>query len=190
LDEFRKAQQIDDPLFTNRNLMAFIKQQAEFKDKENMQSFFYQQRYHAHFSEEADTVADYLEKEKDKMLKDGRKPVKFSFKWIVETLRLNLLMDKTLIQLSNGETRRLMIATALLEQPLILLMDNPFIGLDTATRPILEDILKKIAQSGTTLIMATTSREIPDCITHVGFIADKKIEQSGAVSAYRDVLDK
>lgn len=190
LDEFRKTQHIEDPLFTNRNLMAFIKQQAEFKDKENMQSFFYQQRYHAHFSEEADTVKDYLEKEQKKMLNEERKSIKFSLQWIVNTLQLNQLMEKTLIQLSNGETRRLMIAKALLEQPLILLMDNPFIGLDTATRPILEDILKKIAQSGTTLIMATTSREVPGCITHVGFIKHKKIEQSGAVSDYRELLDK
>lgn len=178
LAAFKKAKQIDDPLFTYRKMMSFIGQQARFRNKENMNDFFYQQRYHSIYSEEADTVEEFLHKEEIKM-QDSPKPIRLDLDWIKENFQLESLLQKTLIQLSNGETRRLMIAAALIEQPLILLMDNPYIGLDTASRPVLDQILQKIKDSGIHMIMATTPREIPDCITHIVWLDKMEIVYSG-----------
>lgn len=178
--EFKSTHGITDPLFTNRKLMAFVSQQAEFKNKQNMKDFFYQQRFHSWFAEEANTVEDYLKEEFEKIrLNIPGSLVRFSPEWVIRHLQLKQLLQKTLIQLSNGETRRLLIAHALLKQPLLLLLDNPFIGLDSATRPILTTLLKEITQKGTHLLMATTVREIPDCITHIARLEKGKIEYAG-----------
>lgn len=187
---FKTQKEIKDPLFTNKKLMAFVEQQAHFKNKENIAGgFFYQQRYHSTFSEEAATVETYLQEEEEKMEVNANLPIKFSLPWVKDHLLLNDLLDKTLIQLSNGETRRLMIASALLEQPMLLLMDNPFIGLDQASRPLLEQILDKIVETGTHIIMATTPREIPECITHIALLENQTLKNTGPRAEFKDQLE-
>lgn len=173
---------IDDPLFSYDKMIAFIRQQAHFKNKENQANFFYQQRYHAYFSEGAAKVKEYLEEEQENVPSDL--PQLFSLDWIIEKLQLKTLLDKTLIQLSNGETRRLMIAKALLEQPLLLLMDNPFIGLDHATRPILNSLLEEIREKGTTIVMATSPREIPESITKIIYLKNREIAFQGSKAEF------
>src|SRR5699024_559979 len=82
--------------------------------------------------------------------------------------------------LSNGETRRLMIAEALLKQPLLLLMDNPFIGLDKETRPVLRTLLQEIKERGTTVVMATSAREIPETTTGVLYLENRSVVFKGS----------
>jgi len=176
VNTLKEKYNIKDPLFNHRQLTAFVNQQAQFKNKENQKNFFYQQRYHAYFSEEASTVETLLtETERATLL-----PKKFTIAWVISNLKLTPLLKKTLIQLSNGETRRLQIAVALLKQPLFLFLDNPLIGLDQETRPILKNILDKITAHDTHLIMVTTQREIPDCITHIAYLDKQRIKFFGA----------
>lgn len=186
-DEYKKAHDITDPLFTHHRLISFVGQQAQFKNKENMKSFFYQQRYHAWFAEEAVNVEEYLQAQQKKNIKNGVVDIRFSPQWIIEHLQLEPLLQKTLIQLSNGETRRLMIAHALLEQPLLLLMDSPFLGLDTATRPILNKLLEEIVHKGTHLLIATTPGEIPDCVTHVMLLDKQQIQYAGRKEDFQKI---
>ncbi|MEZ4578313.1 MAG: ATP-binding cassette domain-containing protein [Desulfobacterales bacterium] len=82
-------------------------------------------------------------------------PQKWTIDRVVETFHLASLLTTHLIKLSNGETKRLRMAAALLKNPKILLLDNPLNGLDVATRERFEDIFAEIAASGTTIIMAT-----------------------------------
>lgn len=183
LKQYKEDLGIDDPLFTYDKMIAFVRQQAHFKNKENMADFFYQQRYHAYYSEEAARVGEYLEKANRN--RSGLLPERFSLEWIMEKLQLSALLEKTLIQLSNGETRRLMIAEALLEQPVLLLMDNPFVGLDKETRPILRDLLHEIREKGTSVVMATSPREIPETITNVLYLKDRKVIFNGSIQKFQ-----
>ena len=178
-DRIRLERAASDPFFTKRKLIAFVDQQAHFKNKQNMRDFFYQQRYHAWFAEEAATVSTYLAEEAEKYKDHGTAKKRFTLDWVSTHLQLSHLLDKTLIQLSNGETRRLVIAHALLKQPMLLLLDNPFIGLDSASRPVLEHLLGTIAQQGVQLVMATTEREIPACITHIARLDQGNITFQG-----------
>lgn len=183
LAALKKEWKIDSPLFSYDKMMAFVRQQAHFKNKENRADFFYQQRYHAHFSQEASTVFDYLKEQEEELTQEDI-PVRYALNWIIEHLDLKNLLEKTLIQLSNGETRRLMIAKALLEQPVLLLMDNPFIGLDVETRPVLEKLLNTIIQKGTAVVMATSMREIPEAVTHIAYLKKGKVLYSGTKSGF------
>ncbi len=60
--------------------------------------------------------------------------------WI-EQLHLTCVLQEPLIQLSNGENKRLQLAKALFLDPALLIMDNPFIGLDAEGRQRLHRIL-------------------------------------------------
>jgi len=86
---------------------------------------------------------------------------------VIRDFNLEPLQDKHLIKLSNGETKRLRIAAALLKNPAVLLLDNPFTGLDVKMRAHFNELFKKISEEGMTLIMATSPHQIPEMISHV-----------------------
>jgi lipooligosaccharide transport system ATP-binding protein len=57
--------------------------------------------------------------------------------------------------LSGGIKRRLVIARALLNNPKVLLLDEPTTGLDPATRHLIWDKLRELKKSGLTLVLTT-----------------------------------
>jgi energy-coupling factor transporter ATP-binding protein EcfA2 len=57
--------------------------------------------------------------------------------------------------LSGGEQRRLALAGVLAMRPRLLLMDEPFVSLDPATRRGLADVLTRLRADGVTLVLAT-----------------------------------
>lgn len=63
-------------------------------------------------------------------------------------------------QLSGGEQQRVGIARAIVNQPLILIADEPTGNLDIDTSNEIMDLLYSINRKGTTIIMATHAREI------------------------------
>lgn len=82
-------------------------------------------------------------------------------------MKLASLLNKELIKLSHGETKRLLIAAALLRHPRILLFINPFTGLDTETRKELGEIISEVANAGISVILSTSINEIPEVVTHI-----------------------
>ena len=79
------------------------------------------------------------------------------------------LLSKQLVMLSSGELRRLQIVKALMTNPRVLIMDNPFIGLDAPTRIQLTDLLQRlIADRGLQLILVVSRKEdIPRFVTRI-----------------------
>ncbi len=135
---------------------------------------YYQQRFHAYDSENSPTVRQFLT---GQMMPVGTidassvelPPPLYSEEQLQETatlLKINHLLDRQVITLSNGETRRTFLTRSLLKKPKVLLLDMPFIGLDVQSRAIFQEVITHIAANGTTLIIATTPDEIPACITH------------------------
>jgi len=165
-----------------RDRIALVAQQPRFRNKQNLSDFYYQQRFNAGYSEEAITVREYLDQAVAKTAKPHE--VRFPMDWVITNLRLAHLLDKSLIKLSNGETRRLLFAEALLRQPLLLLLDNPFTGLDKSTRPFFHDLLARIAERGTQLILVTSPSEIPACVTHVLELASGQIKHTWTADEY------
>ncbi|WP_232516256.1 ATP-binding cassette domain-containing protein [Chitinophaga caeni] len=156
---YRDSHDIKDPYFNYRHLQATVGQQHDFKNRSNTTEFYYQQRFNSADADEAISVREYLFGEPGDVLP--------SILALIEPLNLEPLLPKALIKLSNGETRRTLLAKALLKQPKLLLLDNPFVGLDVKARQHLHGIINHVIESGTAVILATMPGEIPSGITHV-----------------------
>lgn len=79
---------------------------------------------------------------------------------LLEQVGLMSHKDKFPVQLSGGELQRVAIARALALSPEILLADEPTGNLDPATAMEIVDLLQKINEMGTTIVMATHNLEI------------------------------
>ena len=122
-------------------------------------NYYYQQRWHSQDVELSPTVRDVLPAENDDEFVSS----------LYADFGVNALMDKLLVMLSSGELRRLQLVKALMTQPRVLIMDNPFIGLDAQTREGLRQLLQRlIAERGLQLILVVSREEdIPEFVTRV-----------------------
>jgi ABC-2 type transport system ATP-binding protein len=74
----------------------------------------------------------------------------------IETMELQPMLDRLARTLSGGMLRRLEIATALLNRPAVLFLDEPTVGLDpTARRMVWERLDALVAQARTTIVVTT-----------------------------------
>jgi ABC-2 type transport system ATP-binding protein len=72
---------------------------------------------------------------------------------------------------SHGMRQRLLFASALLHEPGLLLIDEPFVGLDPFGVSLVKDVLKELAASGVAVFLATHSLHIASEVCHrVGLI--------------------
>lgn len=77
------------------------------------------------------------------------------------------LADRNLRQLSYGQLRRVLFARAWVTRPRLLLLDEPFAGVDTATREGLLERLQALQAQGVTLVLVSHHRnEWPTGTTH------------------------
>jgi molybdate transport system ATP-binding protein len=74
-------------------------------------------------------------------------------------LRLLALRRRRFLTLSYGERRRVLLARALAGRPRLLLLDEPFNGLDSASRQLIARELARLAATGLTIVLATHRAE-------------------------------
>ena len=171
-EEYLKEHHSDDARLTFHKLIGFVEPRHHFRNLSNTSDFYYQQRYNSSDSEDAFTVEEYLGSIKHY----SETPGYWDLSRVMQRLNLEILKTKQLIKLSNGETKRLLIAAALIKNPVILLLDNPLTGLDIQTRAEFNQIIADINSSGITVIMATSPFEIPRAITHVAVLKNGVID--------------
>jgi molybdate transport system ATP-binding protein len=177
-EDYLQEHHPNDAHLTFHKLIGFVEPRHHFRNLSNTSDFYYQQRYNSSDSEDALTVEEYLGSIKHY----SETPGYWDLPRVMQRLNLEISKSKQLIKLSNGETKRLLIAAALIKNPVILLLDNPLTGLDVQTRAQFNQIIADIISSGITVIMATSPFEIPEPITHVAVL------KNGAI--YQQVLAK
>jgi ABC-type cobalamin/Fe3+-siderophores transport system ATPase subunit len=78
---------------------------------------------------------------------------------IMESLGLSSLANRLVTTLSGGEAQRVSIATAIAQKTPVLLLDEPLAAQDIEHRTKIIDLLKKLATSGTTVVVVAHSNE-------------------------------
>ena len=94
---------------------------------------------------------------------------------LVDTLGLRPLMDRAFRKLSTGETRKVMLIRALTSRPELLVLDEPFDGLDHDSLLWLQGHLSALAGTVPMVLVLNRFDECPDFITHVAYIDDGKL---------------
>ena len=84
---------------------------------------------------------------------------------VLDLLEVAHLADRNVDEMSSGEARRILIGRALVHDPKALVLDEPTSSLDLHAMHELRKILRKLAQSGTSIIVVT--HHLPDIIPEV-----------------------
>ena len=88
---------------------------------------------------------------------------------LLKLFHIDSLMSKKVVTLSSGEIRKLQIICALMSKPRVIIIDNPFIGLDVSARKQLTELFLTLKEQGEILIVLVLSKndDMPDFVTHV-----------------------
>jgi ABC-2 type transport system ATP-binding protein len=92
---------------------------------------------------------------------------------LLNLLGLKEYEDRLTGKYSGGLRKRLDLATGLLHQPKLLILDEPTVGLDIESRKIIWELLVKIAQNGTTILLSSHYLEEVDALADRLVIIDK-----------------
>ena len=108
---------------------------------------------------------------------------------LYELFHMKSLLDKYIITLSSGELRKFQLTKTLFANPRLLIMDNPFIGLDAETRDQLKDLLLLLAKERDMEIMLVLSKtdDIPAFVSKVTEI--KEGAEDSECSDYSEVSE-
>jgi cobalt/nickel transport system ATP-binding protein len=85
---------------------------------------------------------------------------------VLEMMGISKLRDRSPHTLSGGEKKKVCIATVLVNNPDVLLLDEPTAGLDPRTQLWLVELLQELGRSGKTVITATHDLEIIEQISN------------------------
>ncbi len=145
-------------------------------------NYCYQLRWNVHDQDEAiPTVRELLGKVADE-------------DFMLEVLRMfaiEHLLDKRIVLLSSGELRKFQLAEALLSSPRLLIIDNPFIGLDVATRALLCSVLGSLSlKKGLQIVLVLSMLDdVPGFITSVVPVEGMSVGEKVSRDEYLSKLD-
>jgi molybdate transport system ATP-binding protein len=163
---------------------AQIVARVGFKEESRLFSYgrhYYQQRFN--FIEPADDLT------LDEFLHAGSPASEQTIAAVTARLGIADLRGLSFIKLSNGQTRRARIARALLSHPEILIVDEPFVGLDADGRREVQSLLRQLVSEGTRLIVIAGPSAIPDWVTHVLELTDRRVTYRGLRAGYEAPVD-
>jgi molybdate transport system ATP-binding protein len=144
---------------------------------------YYQQRYNSDDADITPTVYQIIQNQLNPLYTVDANSVVLSeaiytendIEHYAKLLKINHLLHRKIITLSNGETRRVRLLNVLLKKPQLLLLDNPFVGLDVESRRTLHTILQDIMLEGIQIILVCTPNEIPPNISDIISLKEGKV---------------
>ncbi len=108
---------------------------------------------------------------------------------ILTKLGLKDQIKKKPTQLSGGQKQRVAIARALINDPDIILADEPTGALDSGTSHQILDILKEIADGGKLVIMVTHSEKVASVSSRIVEISDGRIVRDNKNNDYKKIIN-
>ena len=94
----------------------------------------------------------------------------------IDLLKIEEWIDKRTEEYSQGMKQRITIASALLHDPQLLIVDEPMVGLDPQSALVVKNVLREKASQGVAIFMSTHSLNIAEEIcSRIGIIKDGKM---------------
>jgi len=156
----------------------YVSNWYQFTNLEGDRNFYYQQRYNK--QQKNDTLTVYAE------LAAYAESENLSFADLEQYLDLFEFVDlkgTQLIELSSGEHKKLQLIKALWLKPQLLIVDEPYTGLDKASRRKLNSFFDGLAVSGVQLVLVTNETDLPAAINRFAEIENGKINRAANVKA-------
>jgi len=156
------------------------------------ESSFYQSRWHSGVSEGRRTVAQFLSQASVEEINPFQldapqgDPHRFrqNRRRFTRWLGVEPLFRRKLAALSNGEQRRVLLVHTLLRSPQLLILDDPFGGLDRATRARLQTVMRRLMRAGLPVLPITNRPdELPPQTTHLLLVQNHRIIAQGTKRA-------
>lgn len=148
----------------------FVESWYPFKNVEGVANFYYQQRYTSQRAKETLTVNAELicyGKENDLDVAEVQN--------LLDALGFSDLRNSQLIELSSGEHKKLQLVKALWLKPQLLMIDQPYTGLDATSRKNLNILLAGVSAEGVQLILISNDTELPTSINRFAEIKEGQL---------------
>ncbi|PID46338.1 MAG: molybdenum ABC transporter ATP-binding protein [Proteobacteria bacterium] len=94
---------------------------------------------------------------------------------LAELFGLGNLLDRAFRKLSTGESRKMMLVRALANQPELLVLDEPFDGLDVDMYAQLQSYLSQLSNTVPMVIVLNRLDECPDFITDIAYVENGEL---------------
>ena len=140
-------------------------------------AYYLQLRWNQHdIDPETPNVGELLEKAY-RLAGDDTEERRQLQRHLYDLFHMEPLLDKYVITLSSGELRKFQLTKTLFANPSLLIMDNPFIGLDAETRDQLKELLQLLAEKQRLDIILVLSKtdNIPTFVSEVIELRNGKI---------------
>lgn len=143
-------------------------------------SYYYQQRWNSQDMEITPIVRELLPEITDEVYKES----------LYALFGIEEMLDKHIVLLSSGELRKFQLTKTLLSHPRVLILDNPFIGLDAKTRDLLHHLLHRLIELTHLQVILVLSKtdDIPAFITHIVSVEGKVCGEKTPLDTYQDTL--
>lgn len=145
--------------------VLYVPNWYEFTNSDGDRNFYYQQRYnYATGSNSATVLADlrkYGEKDNLDILEAER---------IAQALNFESLLKSQLIELSSGEHKKVQLLKALWLKPQLIIFDQPYNGLDRASRTNFNKLVDRHIDEGVQVILIQNTNEYPSKINRLGIV--------------------
>lgn len=167
--------------------IIMVDQHYHFKNRSNVSTFYYQQRFNSMDSQDAATVLEELQNcapaVETRHALSSNTQTRHALS-LLEKFDMAHRIDAPLLQLSSGEHKRFQIIKALLQKPDVLILDEPFVGLDIETRKKLKSLINELAANGTTFIIICDPSDTPSAITHVAYLQDGHLKEFAPAKSF------
>lgn len=152
--------------------VIYIPNWYQFTNLEGDRNFYYQQRYN-HHQQGHNTLTVKAELEHFAAIEN------LDFASILPRIKdfgIKKILNSQLIELSSGEQKKLQLIRGLWLQPQLLILDEPYTGLDQNSRTVLNKWLDELTAIGVQLLLISNNNEIPNSINKFAQIVDGQIE--------------
>lgn len=166
--------------------VLYVESWYKFKNIEGVANFYYQQRYTSWQAKETLTVKGELTNYAKENSLDIEEAIK-----IAESVGLKELLNSQLIELSSGEHKKMQLVKALWLKPQLLILDQPYTGLDAASRKNLNILLDELIEKGGQLIIICNYHDaLPNGINRFAKIENGQLQEINSVAETAETLKK